>query len=239
MTDTPLSLTLAERLASVMARIAAACARAGRRPEEVTLVAVTKTVSPEVAAVLPGLGVLDLGESRPQELWKKAGAIPAARWHLIGHLQRNKLDRTLPLCELVHSVDSERLLVAIHEFGVKRGAAVPVLMEVNCSREAAKGGFDPAAVPAVADTLMSLAGVRVDGLMTMAAYSDDPEAARPTFAELRTLRDQLRTRTGLPLPHLSMGMSGDFEVAVEEGATLVRVGSTLFEGLPPLAGASG
>lgn len=231
MTDTPLSAALGERVAGVKARIAAASARAGRDAAEVTLVAVTKTVTPEVAAVLPALGVIDLGESRPQELWKKAAAIPAARWHLIGHLQRNKIDRTLTLVTLLHSVDSERLLTAIHEFGVKRGTPVPVLLEVNCSREAAKGGFDPAAVPGVADTLGSLSGVRVDGLMTMAAYSEDPEAARPAFAELRTLRDQLRTRTGLPLPQLSMGMSGDFEVAVEEGATLVRVGSTLFEGL--------
>jgi len=231
MTDTPLSLALAERVAGVNARIAAACARVGRSAAEVTLVAVTKTVSPEVAAVLPGLGVFDLGESRPQELWRKAAAIPSARWHLIGHLQRNKLDRTLPLVTLVHSVDSERLLTAISEFGVKRGSPVPVLLEVNCSREPAKGGFDPAVVPILADTVVSLAGVRVDGLMTMAAYSDDPELARPTFSGLRTHRDDLRARTGLPLPHLSMGMSGDFEVAVEEGATLVRVGSTLFEGL--------
>jgi hypothetical protein len=232
MTDTPLSLTLAGRVATVRTRIAAACARAGRSLTEVTLVAVTKTVTPEVAAVLPSLGVVDLGESRPQELWKKAAVIPSARWHLLGHLQRNKLDKTLPLVSLLHSVDSERLLAAVSEFGVRRGSPVPVLLEVNCSREPAKGGFDPAAVPAVADTLLSLAGVRLDGLMTMAAYSDDPAAARPTFAELRALCDQLRTRTGLPLSHLSMGMSGDFEVAVEEGATLVRVGSTLFEGLP-------
>ena len=222
---------LAENLAAVNARIAAACARGGRSRAEVTLVAVTKTVSPDVAAVLPELGVFDLGESRPQELWKKAAEIPSIRWHLIGHLQRNKIDKTIPLVSLIHSVDSERLLTALHEFGLKRGSPVPVLLEVNCSREAAKGGFAPAAVPALADTLMSLTGVRVDGLMTMAAYHDDPQLCRPTFAELRAIRDDLRTRTGLPLPHLSMGMSHDFEVAVEEGATYVRVGSTLFDGL--------
>lgn len=231
MTDDELRATLAERVAPLRGRIAAACARAGRPADAVTLVAVTKTVSARVAAVLPELGVTDLGESRPQELWKKAAAVTTARWHLIGHLQRNKLDKTVPLCSLLHSVDSERLLLALNEFGVKRGTPVPVLLEVNCSREEAKGGFKPEAVPAFADTLVSLAGVRAAGLMTMAAYSDDPELARPTFAELRALRDQLRTRTGLPLPHLSMGMSGDFEVAVEEGATLVRVGTTLFEGL--------
>ncbi|MEO2088095.1 MAG: YggS family pyridoxal phosphate-dependent enzyme, partial [Gemmataceae bacterium] len=202
------------------------------RPD-VTLVAVTKTVSPDVAAALPELGVFDLGESRPQELWRKSAVLPSIRWHLIGHLQRNKIDRTIPLVSLVHSVDSERLLAALHEFGLNRGSPVPVLLEVNCSREAAKGGFAPDAVPALADTLMSLAGVRVDGLMTMAAYHDDPELCRPAFAELRAIRNDLRTRTGLPLPHLSMGMSHDFEVAVEEGATFVRVGSTLFEGLSP------
>jgi PLP dependent protein len=230
MTDDELRAVLAERVTGVKARIAGACARA-HRADDVTLVAVTKTVSVRVAAVLPALGVLDLGESRPQELWKKAAAIPDARWHLIGHLQRNKLDKTVPLCSALHSVDSERLLTALSEFGVKRGTPVPLLLEVNCSREAAKGGFAPDALPALADTLVSLAGVGVLGLMTMAAYSDDPRAAGPTFAELRTLRDQLRTRTGLPLPHLSMGMSGDFEAAVEEGATLVRVGGTLFDGL--------
>jgi PLP dependent protein len=230
MTDDELRAVLGERVAEVRARIAAACARA-HRADDVTLVAVTKTVSVRVAAVLPALGVIDLGESRPQQLWQKADAIPDARWHLIGHLQRNKLDKTAPLCSLLHSVDSERLLAAVNAFGVKRGVPVPVLLEVNCSREEAKGGFAPEALSAVADTLVSLAGVSVLGLMTMAAYSDDRQAARPTFAELRALRDQLRTRTGLPLPHLSMGMSGDFEVAVEEGATLVRVGTTLFEGL--------
>ena len=223
---------LAERLAAVRGRIADACRRAGRDPAGVTLVAVTKTTTPEVAALALELGARDVGESRPQELWKKAAAVPEARWHLIGHLQRNKLDRTVPLVSLIHSVDSERLLEALAAFGTRRGAPVPVLLEVNCSREAAKGGFSPEALPALGDRLAAQPGVEVRGLMTMAAYSDNPEDARPTFAELRRLRDEFRSRTGLELPELSMGMSGDFEVAVEEGATLVRVGTTLFEGLP-------
>lgn len=231
MTDTQLRATLAERLAAVRARVAAAAARAGRAPGAVTLVAVTKTVSPAVAAAAVELGAAHLGENRPQELWKKAAAVPGATWHLIGHLQRNKLDRTVPLVALVHSVDSERLLAALDACGRARGAPVPVLLEANCSGEASKGGFDPAAVPALAGALPGLAGVSVRGLMTMAAYAPDPEAARPTFARLRALRDDLRARTGLPLPDLSMGMSADFGVAVEEGATLVRVGTTLFEGL--------
>src|SRR5947208_15281381 len=131
MTDAELRPVLADRIAGVRVRIADACARAGRDPNSVTLVAVTKTVSPQVAAIAAELGVHDLGESRPQELWKKAEAIPSASWHLIGHLQRNKLDRTVPLVSLIHSVDSERLLTAIDAFGRKRGSPVPVLLEVN------------------------------------------------------------------------------------------------------------
>jgi PLP dependent protein len=222
---------LAERLTTVRGRIADACKRVGRDPSEVTLVGVSKTASPKVAATAAELGLLDLAESRPQELWKKAAAVPSARWHLIGHLQRNKLDRTIPLIALMHSVDSERVLEALAAFGDKRGVAVPVLLEVNCSREAAKGGFSPEALPAISDKALSLPGIALRGLMTMAAYSDNPEDARPTFAELRRLRDELQTPTGLALPELSMGMSGDFETAIEEGATLVRIGTMLFEGL--------
>jgi pyridoxal phosphate enzyme (YggS family) len=231
MSDPELRSVLLERLASVRGRIADACCRAGRDPAGVTLVAVTKTVPPPVAAVAFELGMTDLGESRPQELWKKAEAVPAAAWHLIGHLQRNKLDRTVPLVKLLHSVDSERLLQALDALGRKRGSPVPLLLEVNCSREENKGGFRPEDVPALGDRFAALGGVSALGLMTMAAYSDDPQQSRPTFAELRQLRDRLRSSTGLPLSHLSMGMSNDFEVAVEEGATLVRVGTTLFEGL--------
>jgi PLP dependent protein len=222
---------LAERLAAVRSRIADACSRAGRAPTDVTLVAVTKTVSSEVANLAIELGAPHLGENRPQELWKKADAVPGATWHLIGHLQRNKIDRTAPLVALVHSVDSERLLLALDAFGRKAGAPVPVLLEVNCSGEASKGGFEPGAVPGLSDKLVSLAGVAVRGLMTMAAYDAEPEATRPTFVRLREVRDALRARTELPLPELSMGMSNDFEIAVEEGATLVRLGTVLFEGL--------
>lgn len=222
---------LRERIATVNRRLADAAVRSGRRREDVTLVAVTKYSSPEITAIAFELGLRDFGESRPQELWKKHAALPSANWHLIGHLQRNKIEKTIPLVSLVHSVDSERLLLALDEFGRKRGLLIPILLEVNCSREEAKGGLRPEEVPGVADTAVSLAGVRFEGLMTMAAFHDDPRLCRPAFAELRELRDRLRTQTGLPLPHLSMGMSNDFEVAIEEGATLVRIGSTLFGGL--------
>ena len=224
---------LAKRLAAVEERLSAACRRAGRSRAEVTLIAVTKTVSAEVAALLPGLGIHDLGESRPQELWRKAGVVPMVRWHLIGHLQRNKIERTLPLIEHLHSVDSLRLLEALEEACRQTSRTLPALLEVNASGEASKHGFTPAEVPDLAARLAELKHVRVDGLMTMAAYEDDPERTRPAFRALRELRDHLAVAARRPLPHLSMGMSNDFEIAVEEGATMVRLGTVLFEGIVP------
>ena len=231
MSDDELRATLSTRLDAVRARIAAACARVHRDPAGVTLVAVTKTVSARVAGLLPGLGVNDFGESRPQELARKHAAIPAGRFHLIGHLQRNKLDKTIPLTHLTHSADSLRLLEALDAFGRKRGVPVPLLLEVNCSREEAKGGITVADLPAVAGRCRTFPGVEVRGLMTMAAYTGDAEHVRATFAELVHLRDAVRESTGLALPELSMGMSNDFETGIELGATFIRVGSTLFAGL--------
>jgi PLP dependent protein len=232
--DASLTVTLASRLAAVEERLRAACGRAGRRREEVTMVAVTKTVSPEVAALLHGLGIPDLAENRPQELWRKAAALPASvRWHLIGHLQRNKVESTLPLVCLTHSVDSVRLLHAIDAEASRRGVSADVLLEVNASGEGSKNGFQPAEIPGLAPTLKKLQHVHVRGLMAMAAYEEDPQLTRPTFAGLRSLRDRLQAEIGTvhTLSHLSMGMTNDFEVAVEEGATLVRLGTVLFEGL--------
>jgi pyridoxal phosphate enzyme (YggS family) len=230
---TPLSDALAARLAAVNDRLSAACRRAGRSRADLTLVAVTKTVSVEMATLLPGLGVHDLGESRPQELWRKATVIPLVRWHLIGHLQRNKIERTLPMVSRIHSVDSLRLLRALETAAetLADPKPLPALLEVNASREASKHGFAPEEVDDMAAALAVLKYVRVDGLMTMAAYEDDPERTRPTFRALRELRDRLATAVGRPLPHLSMGMSNDFEIAVEEGATIVRLGTVLFEGV--------
>lgn len=237
MTENTWCMALKEGLQAVEDRLQSACRRAGRLRRDVTLVAVTKTVSPAVAALLPGLGVLDLGESRPQELWRKSAALagqPAIRWHLVGHLQRNKIERTLPRVHLIHSVDSERLLAALEAEAARLGRTVPVLLEVNASGEPAKHGFRPEALAGLLpEVIARLRHVQVRGLMTMAALEADPQRCRPTFALLRQLRDQLGTR--LPPPHrlaeLSMGMSNDFEVAVEEGATLVRIGSALFERL--------
>jgi pyridoxal phosphate enzyme (YggS family) len=226
--------TLAARLAAVEERIGRACERSGRSRGDVTLVAVTKTVPAEVAALLPELGVLDLGESRPQELWRKAAVLSAeVRWHLIGHLQRNKIERSLPLIHAIHSVDSVRLLRALEAEAEKSGRTVRALLEVNASGEASKQGFAPDAVVALAPELAGLKRVQVEGLMTMAAYDEDAEHCRPTFALLRALRDRLQAAVGAAprLRQLSMGMSNDFEVAVEEGATLVRLGTVLLEGL--------
>src|SRR6185437_1779198 len=176
---------LAARLAVVEDRLAAACRRANRARDEVTLIAVTKTVSNEVAALLPALGILDLGESRPQELWRKAAMIePPVRWHLIGHLQRNKIERTLPLIEYMHSVDSVRLLTALEDACRSASRTLPALLEVNASREANKHGFAPEDVPELASRLAKLKHVRIEGLMTMAAYEEEAERTRPTFAAL-------------------------------------------------------
>jgi pyridoxal phosphate enzyme (YggS family) len=231
MADQEVKATLSTRLTGVRERIAVACQKSNRNPHEITLIAVTKTVSSRVVAAMHELGATDFGENRPQELWKKAATLPTARWHLIGHLQRNKIDKTVPLTVLNHSVDSERLLNSLHQFGTKTGKPCPILLEFNCSREEAKGGFVPEQLSKLGDMLSSLSGVRVEGLMTMAAYHDDPEHSRPAFSELRSLRDRLRVQTGLLLPWLSMGMSNDFEIAIEEGATHVRIGTTLFQGL--------
>lgn len=215
---------LAENLARVEERIAAACQRAGRSRDSVTLVAVTKTVSVEIANELVLLGLRDLGENRPQELWRKRELIPEVRWHLIGHLQRNKIERTVPMVHRIHSIDSFRLLKALDQYG-----PATVLLEFNCSDEPTKGGFSPSEVDQVIEALSGLRQLRVTGLMTMAALEADPERCRPTFQRLRRLRDQIHA--AYPLQELSMGMSNDFEVAIEEGATWIRLGSVLFEGL--------
>jgi PLP dependent protein len=234
MTVDNLKPLLAERLSAVEARIQAACDRAGRPRSDMTLVAVTKSVPIEVAALLPDLGIVDLGENRPQEFWRRAPAIPIARWHFIGHLQRNKVERTLPLVHLLHSVDSVRLLETLEKEAAKQSRTLDALLEINASREPNKHGFSPHELQAVLPTIGKLNHVRVRGLMTMAALANDPEQSRPTFTLVRELRDRLSGE--LPprhdLAHLSMGMTNDFEVAIEEGATLIRVGSALFEGLP-------
>jgi pyridoxal phosphate enzyme (YggS family) len=222
---------LSDRLGAVEERIQNACRRAGRARSEVTLVAVTKTVSAEAAAELPNLGVLDLGENRPQELRRKMGALPpGVRWHLIGHLQRNKVEEMVPRAHCIHSLDSERLIEAVESEGRKQQRDILALLQVNVSGEASKHGFTPDEVLSLAPRLAELEQMRLHGLMTMAPLEGDPERCRPVFAGLRHVRDRLQRELGesQTLRHLSMGMSNDFEVAVEEGATLLRLGSVLF-----------
>jgi pyridoxal phosphate enzyme (YggS family) len=233
--ESALTGALRSRLAAVEDRMQAACLRAGRLRNEVTLVAVTKSVAAPVASALHALGVAHLGESRPQELWRKAAALPASvHWYLVGHLQRNKIERTLPLVKMIHSVDSLRLLTSLEEEAVRQQRPVAVLLEVNAGGEESKHGFAPAEIAGLVGPLRAFKTVHVRGLMTMAALETDPQRCRPTFATLRRLRDQLRAEVGPPhsMEHLSMGMSNDFEIAIEEGATLVRLGTVLFEGLP-------
>ena len=223
---------IAENVARVRGRIAEAAARSGRAPSHVTLVAVTKYVPADMVRPLVAAGCLDLGESRPQQLWEKAAALSDVpiRWHLIGHLQRNKVRRTLPLLTMVHSVDSPRLLAAMDE---ECAARLPVLLEVNVSGEAAKHGFPPETIEPFLAQWAGCRHVSLRGLMCMAGLEGGLETARRDFSALRALRDRLRPRCppGVTLDELSMGMSGDFEAAIEEGATIVRVGSALFEGI--------
>lgn len=244
--------TIAENVAEIRGRIADAAGRSGRPASDVKLVAVTKYVSAESVRPLVAAGCCDLGESRPQQLWEKADALIdlPIRWHMIGHFQRNKVRRTLPLVSLVHSVDSERLLKAIEEdwgqgtgdggreigegaggFGLH--VSMPILLEINISGESAKHGFAPEAAEALLPQLASYRNVSLRGLMCMAGLESNLDDARREFAALRQLRDRLRPNCppGATLDDLSMGMSGDYEIAIEEGATIVRVGSALFEGL--------
>jgi pyridoxal phosphate enzyme (YggS family) len=175
----------------------------------------------------------ELGESRPQQLWEHAAALGdlAVRWHMIGHLQRNKVERTLPLVTMVHSVDSLRLAEAIDIAAAVVGHPMPVLLEVNVTGEAAKHGFAPAEIEPLLPQLLALEHIEIRGLMCIAGLDGGDEAARRDFAALRILRDRLRANcaANVRLDELSMGMSGDFEIAIEEGATIVRIGSALFE----------
>jgi pyridoxal phosphate enzyme (YggS family) len=222
-------------LERVRSRIAEAARRSGREADSVRLVAVTKKNPPDRIVPLVEAGQLDLGENFPQELWRKvealAGRPEPIRWHLIGHLQSNKAKRTGPMVRLIHGVDSLKLLRWLDELAEEWPDPPSVCLQANCSGEESKHGWGPDAMLDDAEAIASCRRIPIVGLMTMAGYGTTDEEARPTFASLRELRDRMRPRTGLDLPELSMGMSGDFKAAIEEGATLVRVGSALFEGL--------
>jgi len=224
-------------LQSVERRIAAAALRSGRPAEAVSLIAVTKKSPPDWARSLVALGAGDLGENYPQELWRKCEVLDdlgtSIHWHLIGHLQTNKVKKTLPLVRMIHSVDSLKLLNVLNEAVAGIGDPPGVCLQVNTSGEASKHGWTPESLIRDADAIAGCQRIPVIGLMTMAAWGTTSDLARPSFLQLHELADLLRQKTGLALPELSMGMSGDFEAAIEEGATLVRIGSALFEGLEP------
>jgi pyridoxal phosphate enzyme (YggS family) len=218
----------------VREQIAAACEAAGQSVNDVTLVGVSKYVGPAETAALVRAGCLVLGESRPQLLWSKAAAPELAglpiEWRMIGHLQRNKVDRTVAVAAGIDSIDSLRLLKAVNDAAVAAGKTQAVLLEVNESGDAEKHGFQPEELPAVLGELGAYANVQVEGLMTMAAREGDRDTARHNFAALRELRDRVAT-PDQPLKELSMGMSGDFHEAILEGSTMVRIGSALWEGV--------
>jgi pyridoxal phosphate enzyme (YggS family) len=237
---------IADNLRRVNERIAASAERAGRNVNEITLVGVTKYVGVKEATELAAAGCRQLGESRPQELWTKAAALSASpydstapgdiHWHLVGHLQRNKIRPTLPLVSLIHSVDSERLLAAIDNEQASAGdpgRPVNVLLEVNTSGESAKHGLAPDEVEPLLAKAPQYPRVAIRGLMTMAALEGGDAVAAKNFATLRELRDRLKMAMpdGVLLEELSMGMSGDFEIAIQEGATIVRIGSLLWDSI--------
>jgi PLP dependent protein len=230
-----LAETIAENRSAVRRRIVAACERADRDPTGVTLVAVTKYARLEWVRELVRQGEIELGESRPQQLVARAAELSEpVRWHLIGSLQRNKVRIVLPAAALVHSVDSLKLLETIDRIAGELNLRTRVLLEVNLSGEAAKHGFTRTELLDSWEQATQSRHTQIEGLMTMAPDAPDPEAARPVFAGLKELRDELRSCSSSPetaLPHLSMGMSGDFEVAIEEGATFIRIGSALWENL--------
>jgi hypothetical protein len=221
---------LAGRVAEVRERIERAKERAGRGGE-VTLVAVTKTHPAEVVRAAIEAGITDVGENRVQELEQKVGEVGrgAVRWHLIGHLQRNKVGKALPLFDLLHSLDSLRLAQALSDAAVEAGVTVRALVEVNAVGEETKGGVVAAQVVEVVGRMAELPRLELLGMMTMAPFTDDQAVIRRAFRTTRELCEEAgRWVTGFAPHELSMGMSNDFEIAVEEGATLVRVGSSLF-----------
>jgi pyridoxal phosphate enzyme (YggS family) len=221
---------LASNLASVRDRISAAERRSGRPAGSVTLIGVVKTLPAETLAAAVSLGLADLGENRVQEAEGHQHLVSrtAARWHMIGHLQRNKAGRALELFDVFHGIDDLDLARALAERAGRTNRRVQVLLEVNVSGESTKFGVSPEGAVALAEQVGRLAALELKGLMTVGAPVERSEQARPGFARLRDLRDAIARRLARPLPELSMGMSGDYEVAVEEGATMVRVGTALF-----------
>jgi len=222
-------MDLAENLISIRQRIAAACARSGREVDSVTLLAVSKTHPPETIRAAVAGGQLLFGENKIQEAKAKIPLCPGrARWHFIGHLQSNKVRDAVELFEMIQGVDSLGLAQEISKRAESAAKTMPVLLEVNVAGEASKFGYPPERLLAELNALNALPRIEVHGLMAIPPFAPVAEKARPYFRRLRELKLECEKILGVPLPHLSMGMSGDFEVAIEEGATIVRIGTALF-----------
>ncbi len=229
---------IARRLEKVRERMARAAERAGRSPDEVTLVAVTKTHPVSVIRQAYDLGVRHFGENRPEEALPKIeelaselarDGLPAPHWHMIGHIQHRKVKLVVGHYDLIHSVDTVKLARRLDDRFAEAGIRQPVLLEVNVGGEESKFGFAPEELPAAVEQILGLENLELQGLMTVAPIVDDPEKVRPVFRRLRELLDDLRRRfPEEPWQHLSMGMTDDFEVAIEEGATIVRIGRAIF-----------
>jgi PLP dependent protein len=224
-----LIMGLAENFAAIHERIADACARANRDTDSVTLLAVSKGMPPEFIAEAAQLGQAFFGENKVQEAKAKIPLSPSrCRWHMIGHLQSNKCRDAVQLFEMVESVDSVSLAEELNKWADKLSKRLPVLLEVNVAGEGSKFGLKPEQAVEACLAINALPRLEVHGLMTIAPWTPDAEKVRPVFRRLRELKEACEQELGAPLPHLSMGMSGDFEVAIAEGATIVRVGTALF-----------
>lgn len=218
-----------ENFETVRAKIAEAATRSGRSVDAVSLIAVSKTHSPETIMEAVDAGQLLFGENRVQEARAKMPLLPGRlRWHLIGHLQSNKIRQALPVFERIHGIDTLDLARNVNRIAGELGLFPKIFLEINVAGESSKFGFKPEALRESMEELLTLDRVAIDGLMTIPPFATEPESSRRYFVALRELRDQLSTEFRAPLPELSMGMSGDFEVAIEEGATFVRVGTALF-----------
>jgi pyridoxal phosphate enzyme (YggS family) len=228
-------VNLAENLEAVRQRIKAACDRSDREPNSVTLLAVTKSQPPEIVATASGVGLLFFGENKIQEAKAKIPLCPGKlRWHFIGHLQSNKVRDAVEFFEMIQSVDSLPLAQEINKRCEQAAKRMPILLEVNVAGEASKFGYQPEKLLTELKEIHTLLRLEIRGLMTVPPWSAEPEKARPFFQQLREFKIRCEQVVGAPLPHLSIGMSGDFEVAIEEGATIVRIGTALFGPRPKL-----
>jgi hypothetical protein len=222
-------MNLADNLEKVQQRIRAACDRADREPNSITLLAVSKTHPPETIKAAADCGQIFFGENKVQEAKAKIPLCPGKlRWHFIGHLQSNKCRDAVELFEMIQSVDSLSLAHEINKRAEQAARRMPVLIEVNVAGETSKFGYQPERLLAELKAINALPRLEVRGLMTVPPWSPEAEDSRPHFRRLRELKGRAEAVLGAPLPHLSMGMSGDFEIAIEEGATIVRVGTALF-----------